>query len=493
MPITLKSYQIEAIDHIVDRKRCAIWLNMGMGKTVSALYALVRLMLIGEIDSPVLVIAPLRVAKTTWPDEIIKYAPYLRCVCLCELPAKERAEALLLPAEIYTINFDQLVWLVNHYGDKWPFKTVVVDESTRLKGFRLNQGTQRAKALAKPAIRYITRFIELTGTPSPNGLKDLWGQLFFLDAGMALGRTYQSFCDRWFQRSFNGFGIEPMEHAQKEIEKAVQHLVYYCDPKDHFDLADPIVTNVFIDLPPAARVAYRELEADMYTSLLSSSVKTFDMFGDEVVSENTEVAVFNAAARTQKCLQLASGAVYIPDPKSPGRNKGWNVMHDAKLDALEDIIEEAAGMPVLVCYQFKSDLARLKTRFKKGRELDKKSSTIKEWNEGKIPVMFLHPASAAHGLNLQYGGNIIVFLSQTWNFEEYSQAIERIGPVRQLQAGFNRNVFIYNILARDTVDELVVENRGKKKKVQDILLEAMKRNGIPSMDSSNLVHNFLEE
>jgi SNF2 family DNA or RNA helicase len=191
-----------------------------------------------------------------------------------------------------------------------------------------------------------------------------------------------------------------------------------------------------------------------------------------------EIEAFNAAARTQKLLQIANGACYVDplvendyDPKS----KEWKELHDAKIQALEDVIEEAAGAPVLVAYQFKSDLARLRKSFPSGRHLDKESSTITAWNKGEIPVLFAHPQSAGHGLNLQDGGNILVFFGHTWNLEDRLQILERIGPVRQLQAGYDRNVFIHNIIARDTVDELVMARVETKREVQDILLEALRR------------------
>jgi SNF2 family DNA or RNA helicase len=180
----------------------------------------------------------------------------------------------------------------------------------------------------------------------------------------------------------------------------------------------------------------------------------------------------NAAARTMKCLQLANGAAYVDDAGN------WKDVHDEKLKALEDIVEEAAGMPVLVAYHFKSDLARLQHAFPKGRQLDSNPQTIKDWNAGKIPVMFAHPASAGHGLNLQDGGNILAVFGHWWNLEEYQQIIERIGPVRQLQAGHKRPMFIYHIIARDTIDEDVMLRRETKREVQDILLEAMKRKGL---------------
>jgi len=320
----------------------------------------------------------------------------------------------------------------------------------------LRQGTERAKALGRVAHTKIKRFVELTGTPSPNGLQDLWGQIWFLDQGQRLGRTFDSFKQRWFRPDPSGFGVQPLPHAQDEIQTKLRDLCLTIEAKDWFDLRDPIVTNVYVDMPVKARQLYRQFEKEMFMQL-----------GDH------EVEAFNAAARTVKCLQLANGAAYVGED-----NSQWHEVHDAKLQALESVIEEANGMPVLVAYQFKSDLARLLKAFKKGRALDKDPQTIRDWNAGKIPVLFAHPASAGHGLNLQDGGNILAFFGLDWNLENRLQIIERIGPTRQLQAGHNRPMFIYNIIARDTVDDLVLKRVETKREVQDLLLEAMKTKGV---------------
>jgi len=209
-----------------------------------------------------------------------------------------------------------------------------------------------------------------------------------------------------------------------------------------------------VTLPPKARKHYKDMEKEMFTSLDSGH----------------EVEAFNAAAKTQKCLQIANGAMYVGEGAVE-----WRELHKAKIEALDSIVEEAAGMPVLVAYNFRSDLSRLLKAFPQGRHLDKNPQTIRDWNEGKIPLLFAHPASAGHGLNLQDGGNILVFFAVNWNLEEHLQIIERIGPTRQMQAGHDRPVFIHRILAKGTVDELVLERLETKREVQDILLDAMKR------------------
>lgn len=454
---TPRSYQHAIIDHAVDLERSGIWAGMGMGKTVSTLTALDMLELVEP--GPTLVIAPLRVASSTWPDEAKKWT-HLRNIEVSAVVGNpdERRAALRRPASVYTTNYEQLPWLVEHYGDKWPFKKIVADESTKLKGFRLRQGTQRAQALGKVAHKYATRFIELTGTPSPNGLQDLWGQAWFLDGGVRLGRSYQSFIDRWFRSEQVGSDrhavrLEPLPFAREQIEDKLRDICISLDPRDYFNIDEPIVNVIRVELPAKARQLYRDMEREMFMEI-----------------DGSEVEAFNAASKTIKCLQLANGAVYTDESCTK-----FSEVHDVKLQALEEIVEEAAGMPVLVAYHFKSDLARLLKAFPRGRVLDADPQTIRDWNAGKIPVLFAHPASAGHGLNLQDGGNILAFFGHWWNLEEYQQIVERIGPTRQAQAGHDRPVFIHHIVAAGTVDELVMARRDSKRAVQDLLLEAMKK------------------
>jgi SNF2 family DNA or RNA helicase len=311
------------------------------------------------------------------------------------------------------------------------------------------------------AFKHVKRFIELTGTPSPNGLVDLWGQCWFLDQGERLGRTFSAFAERWFMTGYNGFGLTPRANAQAEITERIKDLCLTIDPADYFDLRAPIVTNIYVDLPPAARRIYREMERQMFAAI-----------GDRTVE------AFNAAAVTNKCLQLSNGAVYVDahatEDASP-RSKEWREVHDAKLAALDSIVEEAAGAPVLVAYNFRSDLARLHAAFPYARVLDTDPDTIRAWNAGEIRMLLAHPASAGHGLNLQDGGNILVYFGHSWNLEEREQILERIGPVRQAQAGHDRGVFVYNLVATGTVDEVVLERLVSKCSVQDALRGAMKR------------------
>lgn len=459
----LRDFQWSIAQYIVDHPRCGVFVPMGMGKTVSVLTALTTLKLLGEFSGKMLVVAPLRVARTTWPDEVQDW-PHLRHLRVSAITgnATERRAALRRDADIYTINYDNLQWLEKELEGTWPFAWVVGDEGTKLKGYRTRQGTARAKVLAKFAhSAHVQRFTILTGTPAPNGVKDLWGPMWFVDRGARLGESFAAFEKRWFRRDFTGFNLEPMPHSQAQIEAAIKDVCFSLDVRDYFDIKDPILAVRKIQLPEAVMKQYRKMERVMFTELK-------DIF----TGKGHKIEAANAATKTMKCLQLANGAAYIGEDAI-----AWTEVHDEKLTELESIIEEANGMPVLVAYHFKSDLARLKKRFKQGRVLDKNPQTIKDWNAGKIPLLFAHPASAGHGLSLQHGGNILVFFSVNWNLEEHDQIKERIGPVRQMQSGYDRPVFIYYILAQHTIDEIVLERLKTKGQIQDLLMKAMKMEG----------------
>jgi SNF2 family DNA or RNA helicase len=426
-------YQEDAMRFLYDVPRCALWMPMGGGKTVTTLTALENMSVVDDIY-PILVLAPLRVAKSTWPEEVGKWdhLSHLRVSVITGTP-KQRERAVAREADIYCINYDNIGWLRKELGDAWPFKTVVADEFTRLKSFRLRQGGSRARMLGQVVHGEGTRFIGLTGTPAPNGVKDLWGQIWFLDKGERLGKTFSAFEQRWFRKGYDGYSLVPYEHTQREVEEKLRDV---CLTVRALSVDEPNVVPVYADFIPSVRQLYTSMETDMYAQL----------------AEN-EVEAANAAVRTQKLLQIANGALYV------GEEGKWEDIHNAKLDALESIIEEANGAPVLVAYNFKHDLQRLQMRFRQGR----------------VPLLFAHPASAGHGLNLADGGNILAFFGVNWNLEEHMQIIERIGPMRQKQAGHDRPVLIYPILARDTVDEVVMERLSSKRSIQEVLLEAMKR------------------
>lgn len=448
-------------DFAARTKRGNLWAGMGTGKTVSCLtYLDVVYNVLGD-DHPTLVLAPKRVAVDTWPSEQKKWTHLagLELAVACGV-TDMRSAALKSNAPVVVANYDNLVWLREWYDDNkrpWPFKRVIPDESTRLKSFRTRQGGVRAQALGKLAHTEVTHWLNLTGTPSPNGLKDLWGQQWFVDGGERLGRTFTAFQERWFRPIKTEYGANwvPMEHAQEQIQERLADCTLTIDPKDWFNLAEPIVNVIEVEMPASAKASYKELEREMFTQLVGG-----------------EVEAVNSAALTIKCLQLANGAVYL-DPERYAKGTYIEV-HDAKLDALESIISEAAGAPVLVAYHFKSDLGRLQRAFPQGRHLGDDPGVVQEWNAGRVPLLFAHPASAGHGLNLQDGGNILVFFGQWWDLEQHDQIIERIGPMRQMQSGHERAVFIHYIVARGTIDTVVAARRASKRKVQDLLLEYMK-------------------
>lgn len=453
MKYTPRPYQKIIEDAILSRPRCAIWAGMGMGKTVATLSALASLIRRGE--GPVLVLAPLRVAQSTWPDEAEKW-DFMRGIRVTTLTGSEktRSQHLRQIADIYCMNYENLPWLVQKLHPYWKFPIIVADEATRLKGFRKRQGSVRARALAQVQLQ-IMRLIELTGTPASNGLQDLWGQAWFLDSGQRLGRSMSAYLNRWFcpiRVGAQAFAVkwEPLPGSDEDIKEKLADLTTTLNAEDWFDLEKPIVTDIRIDLPPAARKAYAEMEKKMFLEL-----------------DRGEVEAANAAVKTGKCLQIASGTVYRDDGS-------YEEIHAAKLDALESVIEEANGEPVLVAYQFRSDRERILKKFRQARALDKDPRTIRDWNAGKIPILLAHPASCGHGLSLQDGGRILCFYSAGWNMEEHEQIIERIGPTRQAQSGNKRAVFIYNLIAAKTMDEAVQKRLATKRDVLDLLLERRK-------------------
>jgi hypothetical protein len=464
-----RPWQDPMIEHIIARPRVNVFAGMGVGKGSACLTALDRLSLV-EDTWPALVLGPLRVARKVWSDEVGKWN-HLKHLRVSKVigGAAERRAALDVPADIYTLNYENLPWLVEHLGDAWPFRTVVADESTKLKNFRLKQGGVRAQALGGVAHAKVRRWINLTGTPSPNGLRDLWGQCWFLDEGQRLGRTWSGFEQRWFAYKRRQDAVTKKVEivpviqagADEQIHGLIRDVTLSIDLKDYVDVREPVKRRIPVELPTKVRKLYRDMEREMFMAIAGH-----------------EVEAVNAASKTIKCLQLANGAVYV-DPlvtgdSHPGARQFVEV-HEAKIEALQSIVEEAGGMPVLCAYQFKSDLARLLKAFPKGRHLNTEQDED-DFKAGRIPILFAHPLSAGHGIDgFQDVTNIIAFFGQWWDLELRDQIIGRIGPVRQLQSGHDRPVFVYDIVAEDTVDELVLARHESKRSVQDLLMEAMKR------------------
>lgn len=459
----------QAFDHLANVERCALWAGMGMGKTSIVGTFLHCLHDVWGEDAPTLILGPKRVARDTWPAEFKKWTHLAHMDVAVAVGDKgEREAALKRDVPIVTTNYDNLQWLRDYYLDRgraWPFRTVVPDEATRLKSFRLQQGGVRAAALGQFAHKEVKRWINLTGTPASNGLIDLWGQTWFLDQGARLGRSFSAFQDRWFgfKRAKDAVSgkveVQPviMPFAQEQIMEKLRDVCLTLDPKDWFDLKEPIRNVIEVDLPPSARKHYREMERDLFTELKGGF----------------EVEAFSAAAKTMKCLQAASGAMYL-DAERYGAEVAIEI-HDAKLEALESVVEEAGGMPVLVAIHFKSDRTRILRSI--GGAVDLATDEgMAAFKAGKAAVGVAHPASLGHGIDgLQDVTNIVVFFSQWWDLEQHDQMVERVGAVRQLQSGHDRPVFIHYLVARNTIDELVMARRDTKRSVQDLLLEYMKR------------------
>lgn len=454
--LTPHQYQQIAVEFMVDHERCNLWAGMGMGKTVAALMADDVLRLAGDTTGPTLALGPLRVARDVWPAEPLKWDQYadIKIIPIVGTTAQREA-ALRQKGNFFTCNYDQLEWLVERLGDSWPFETVIADESTRLKGYRMNSGGRRVTALAEVAHAHTRRWINLTGTPAPKGLEDLWGQNWFVDHGQRLGRTHTAFMSRFFRPKFSGYGVELMPFSDKLIHEALKDVTLTLDPKDWFDIQEPITKVVKVELPARARKVYDDLEDELFAELMS---------GDKIF----EIEVFNQAGLTNKCLQVASGAVYTQHP-------AWEAVHGEKLEALASVVEEAGGMPVLVSIDFQFDKERILNAFKGAVDISTPKG-YKKFRDGDARIGVAHPGSMGHGIDgLQYVTNIICYYGHTWRAEWTRQILERIGPVRQLQAGFQRPVWVYQIVARKTLDLAVLDRAKGQLRVEDALREYMKR------------------
>jgi SNF2 family DNA or RNA helicase len=471
--LVLREPQVPMVDWLMSHKRCGLWAGMGIGKTNATLYALAQLGLIGEVDvsHPILVIGPMRVARDTWPDEVGKWKQFrnVSIVAIAGTP-EERIRKLRIPAHIYTISYELAPWLVGVWLDKWPYRIVIADESDRLKGYREKGGKKstsagvgnnragksgkRAHALSRIAHNLTDRWINLTGTPASAGLKDLWGQTWYLDRGKRLGFTYTAFKDRWFRQKWSGFGIEPMPNAIKEIPPLISDIYLTVDPKDYFNLQEPIYTRLEFDMPPKAMAIYKKLEDESYAEIEELGVK---------------LTAVNAAACTQKLLQAANGAVYTERPT-------WVGLHDYKLEVLDSIVSECSGSPLLVAYAFQSDKERILKWFGKQAIDISTPAGLKAFKSGNVKVGVAHPKSMGHGIDgLQNVCNKIAFFGHDWKTGERMQIIERVGAMRQFQIGRTDGMFIYDIVARGTEDENVMKVHHENQSVQDVILASANR------------------
>lgn len=438
-------YQRRAKQHVLDMPCSALWMEMGLGKTPTTLSAIETLLDRLEVRR-VLIVAPKRVALNTWPEEIAKWGFRVRLQTINGTPA-QRIKQLDADADAWTINYELIPWLVEHYGNgkHWPFDMLVIDEASKVK----HHQTSRVKALRKVR-KHISRVVELTGTPAPNGLIDLWAQIYLLDAGERLFKTLGRYRERWFDADYLGYHYTPRRDADTEIHQRLADICLTLRAEDYLSIPDANPVNVYVDLPASARKVYRALEREMFIEL-----------------EQSEITAVNAAALTNKCRQIANGAIIHDD-------KHWEVLHAAKIDALRDIADEAQGEPILVAYAYKSDRERLLQAFPHAQTIDD-GGTIDRWNKGQVPMLIAQPASAGHGLNLQYGGRMIVWFGLDWSLELYQQFNARLH-----RQGQTKPVFIYHIIAKDTVDRLILERLQTKRAAQDILLDALKLRGTAS-------------
>ena len=474
MIYTPRDYQIALRTFAMDGERVQWWAGTGTGKTTAGLDTFDYLWMLGEAKH-LLVVTTKNIATLVWPRAIGMWENFSHLSCaVCVGTPAQRLAALRQRAHVTTVNTDVLPWLIDTLGDEWFFDVVFADESTRLKSLRISMqtsklgkqfmrksgGGERAMKLARVAHKRVRYWINATGTPSPNGLIDLWGQAWFVDAGERLGRSFSAFSDRWFKWEQVGNEafqrvLVPLPHADAQIKAALRDVTMTIEAKDYMDLPPTVINKIVIPIPADAYKHYREMEKEMFTQI-----------------EEHEIEAVSAGAKMMKVRQLAAGAAYVDD------DSNFTEIHSVKIDALKDIISESNGEPVIVAYYFKSDLARLRKAFPQGVMFDGKQSTLQRFIAGRIPILFIHPKSAAHGLDgMQEACRTVVFVSPLWELEEYEQLIERVGATRQVQSGQYRTVYVHQLIGENTVDEEMFERLESKASVQDALRQAMKRRG----------------
>ena len=434
-------YQTFATNFVLEHPACGLILDMGLGKSVITLTALWSLLLDSFDVGKVLVVAPKRVAENTWPTELKKWEHLDGLTWSLVLGSeKDRRAALQRRAKIYIINRENVTWLVDNY--RWDFDTLVIDELSSFKSSK----AQRFRALKRVRPR-ISRVIGLTGTPQPNGLLDLWPQMYLLDMGQRLGRFVGGYRERFFLPDKRNreviYSYKPKDGAEEKVYELISDICISMKAADFLDMPDLVSSQVEVKMSTKERKLYEDFERDMVLHL-----------------KDGDLDAVNAAALSGKLVQMANGAVY-------GENRKVHHIHDRKLDALEDIIEAANGKPLLVAYWYKHDLERIRQRFEV-RTIDTPKD-IADWNEGKIPVALIHPASAGHGLNLQDGGSTIVWFGLTWSLELYQQLNARLW-----RQGQKHTVVIQHIVAAGTHDEDIMNALEKKDMSQTALIAAVK-------------------
>lgn len=451
MIFTPHAYQQHCIDKILEINKLGLYLDMGLGKTVTTLTAIRELKYNRFQVRRVLVIAPKKVAEGTWTKEKDKWehTKILRVSQVLGSQAK-RIRALNTPADIYITNRENVCWLVDYYRNDWPFDMVVIDESSSFK----SHTSKRFKSLAGISGK-ITRLVELTGTPSPNGLSDLWAQVYLLDGGERLGKRYTHFRERYFDPGRRGadgmvYDYKAKPGSEDSILSRISDICISMKAEDYLQLPDLTFHEIPVVLDTKAGKAYRELERKMVL---------------ELPEDEEEISVTSAAALSNKLLQLSNGAVYDED-------RQVHEVHNCKIEALLELIESLRGKPALVFYNFQHDKERILEALKKTglriREL-KTTQDEDDWNAGQIDVLLTHPASSAYGLNLQQGGNHVIWFGLTWNYELYTQANKRLHRQGQTQ-----KVIVHHLVCTGTRDEDVMQALARKDDVQNWVMQSLK-------------------
>lgn len=438
----LHYYQEKFVEFISKKEKCGLFIDMGLGKTATSLTAASDF-LDDFFVTRVLVIAPLRVCNTVWKQEAEKWEhlKHLRikiCTASGSGAADKRKAALYSNADIHIINRENVRWLVENV--KWRWDMVIVDESSSFKSHKAG----RFRALAK-VLRHIRSMVLLTGTPTPKGLIDLWPQLFLIDQGERLGKNITMYRDRWFKTDWSGFKYIPLGHADTEIKELIKDVCVTMKATGNVERID---LYEYIDMPEEIKEQYKEFEKEFILTLSGN-------LGDDIEAST-------AAVLSGKLLQMCNGAVYDADGKV-------HQIHDLKIQAMKEMVEDNPGENFLVAYNYKSDLERLKKAFPKAKVLSKSGKEVDKWNEGKINMLLAHPASAGHGLNIQHGGSVIIWFGLNWSLELYQQFNARLH--RQGQKNIVR---VMHIVIKNGLDEKVLSALKSNAKTQDELIEYLK-------------------
>lgn len=427
--VNLHNYQKDALAFIRRNPKCALFMDMGLGKTLVSLVA-IHFLLKSRRAKKILLVAPLRVCCSTWPMEIKKWKdviPLNITYSLITGGVKHREAALKSETDIYIINKENVKWLVESLAS-WPYDTLIIDESSCFK----SSSSQRFKALRKISGKF-ENVLLLSGTPISNSLLDIWPQLFLLDSGRRLLRTFYAYRNEYFKSDRWGFKWEPLPYAQETITAKIQDICLTIKSEGNIEIPDVVSNNIYCQLPASLRKEYEELERTYMLAL----------------SKGEQIYASSAAVLFNKLIQFCSGCMYRN--QEDRESEEYRILHDIKLQALEEIVEINSGKNILVSFLFKFEKEKIKERFKQSVSIDEPNA-IERWNRREIPILIAHPQSAGHGLNLQSGGSTIVWFSMPWSLELYSQFNARLH-----RQGQREKVFIHHLVMQNTIDELVQE------------------------------------